>query len=114
MDLAQGLIEKALTPVSDFKLGSLIFSPSYIQAGAIIFLIFILVLTMAQVRRHFIDWSVKGALFGLFFGFVLAIILEGFLIIGGKTFLAKVFGWQNPPKPLVDLIENSRSLICQP
>lgn len=114
MNFPQGLIEKALNPGLNFKLGNLNFASSYLQAGAIIFLIFILILTLAQVRRHFIDWSVKGAIFGMFFGFILAVILEGFLIIGGKTFLTKVFGWQNPPKPLVNLIDNSRSLICRP
>jgi len=75
---------------------------------AIVGLIFLLVLTLAQVRRHFVDWSIKGALFGLFFGFLLALILEGFLIVGGRTALTEFLGWKNAPKPLQVAIDAGR------
>ncbi len=97
----------------DLNLEKFSFSPSYVQAGAIIALLFILVLTLAQLRRHFINWSVKGALFGLFFGFLLALILEGFLIIGGKTAMTQVLGWKNAPEPVVNLLEIGRNKLIQ-
>ena len=97
----------------DLNLGKLSFSPSYIQAGVILLLLFILVLTLAQLRRHFVDWSFKGALFGLFFGFILALVLEGFLIVGGKTALIQVLGWKNAPKPLESLLEVGRGKLIQ-
>lgn len=84
---------------------------SYWQAGAIIFLIFLLVLTLAQVRRHYIDWSFKGALFGIFFGFLLALFLEGFLIIGGRTAITEVLGWKNAPKPLSVALDAGRAKL---
>jgi len=87
-------------PSFNFKLGGLYFAPTYIQAATIVFLLFILVLTLAQVRRHFMSWSIKGGLFGLFFGFLLALILEGFLLIGGRTAITELLGWKNPPKPV--------------
>ncbi len=97
----------------NLNLGEFSFSPSYIQAGVIVVLLFILVLMLAQLRRHFVDWSIKGALFGLFFGFLLALVLEGFLIIGGKTAITQVLGWKDAPKPLADILELGRSKLIQ-
>ena len=97
----------------NFNLGKFSFSPSYIQAGVIVVLLFILVLMMAQLRRHFVDWSIKGALFGLFFGFLLALVLEGFLIIGGKTAITQVLGWKDAPKPIANLLEAGRSELIK-
>ena len=97
----------------NFTLGNFSFSSSYIEAGAIVLLLFLLVLALAQVRRHLIDWSLKGAIFGLFFGFLLALIVEGFLIIGGKTALTEVLGWKNAPQPLLGIIDAGRSKMVQ-
>jgi hypothetical protein len=91
--------------------GDLTFSPSLVQAGLIIFLLFLLVLTMAQFRRHLLGWSLKGGLFGLFFGFLLALIFEGFLIIGGKTAVTEILGWENAPKPILVALEAGRSKL---
>ena len=87
-------------PLLNLKVGNLTFNPSYTHAGLILLLLFFLVLTLAQVRRHFINWSFKGALFGLFLGFLLALIVEGFLVIGGRTAVTEILGWKNPPKPV--------------
>ena len=85
----------------------------YWQAGAIIFLIFLLILTMANFRKHYVDWSLKGGVIGIFFGFLLALILEGFLLIGGKTALTEVLGWKNPPAPLAQVLDAGRSKLIQ-
>ncbi|KKR86752.1 MAG: hypothetical protein UU32_C0011G0007 [Candidatus Woesebacteria bacterium GW2011_GWB1_41_10] len=87
------------------------FLASQWKAIAIVVLLFLLVLTLAQVRRHFIDWSIKGALFGIFIGFLLALFLEGFLIIGGKTALTEFLGWKNAPKPILIAIEAGRNKL---
>lgn len=97
----------------NFNIGSFSISPSYIQAGAILLLIFILVLSLANLRRHFLNWSVKGSVFGIFWGFILALILEGFLIIGGKTALTEIIGWKDAPKPLVNLLDAGRSKLVE-
>jgi hypothetical protein len=98
-------------PSLDFNLGNLYFSPSYLQAGVIIGLLFLLVLALAQFRRHMVDWSLKGALFGLFFGILVAFIVEGFLIIGGKTAITEILGWRNAPQPLLSIIDASRAKL---
>jgi hypothetical protein len=75
-------------------------APTYIQAGAIIFLLFLLVVSLAQFRQHFVKWSMKGGLVGLFFGVLLTLILEGFLLLSGHTAITGVLGWKTAPKPI--------------
>ncbi len=89
------------------------FSPNVIRFAAIILLIFILILTLARIRRHFMEWSFKGALFGIFFGFLLALILEGFLIIGGRTAITEVLGWKNAPEPIKVVLDSGKNQLIQ-
>lgn len=91
--------------VFKFKIGNLNISTPYFQAVAILFLIFLFILLMAYVRRHYLNWSLKGFWFGIFIGFLLALILEGFLIISGRTVLIQLMGWKNPPQVLQNFLE---------
>jgi hypothetical protein len=102
-----------LSKTFDFNIGRLSFSPSYISAGAIVFLLFLLVLTLAQVRRHFLNWSIKGGIFGIALGFLLALIFEGFLLIGGRTVITEVLGWKNAPKPIVNVLDAGRAKLVK-
>jgi len=95
----------------DIPLGKYVFSPSYFNAAAIVFLLFLLVLTLAQIRRHFLTWSLKGGIFGIALGFLLALILEGFMIIGGKTVITEILGWKNAPKPILTALEAGRNKL---
>jgi hypothetical protein len=108
MDLA-----RTLGKGFQFNLGDLEISTSYIQAGLIVFLLFLLVLSLAQFRRHLLTWSIKGALFGIFFGFLLALIFEGFLVIGGKTAVTELIGWKSAPKPLLNVLEAGRTRLVK-
>ncbi|NMC99329.1 MAG: hypothetical protein GYA62_06390 [Bacteroidales bacterium] len=94
-------------------LGSFSIPVSYWQAAAIVFLLFILLIMMANFRRHYVDWSLKGGVVGIFFGFLLALILEGFLLIGGKTALTEVLGWKNPPKAVAHVLDAGRDQLIQ-
>lgn len=82
-------------------------------AVAVVVLIFLLILTLAQIRRHYVNWSFKGGLFGIFFGFLLALFLEGFLLIGGKTAMTELLGWKDAPKPLSVVLESGRAKLIQ-
>ena len=95
----------------DLHIGSFNMPFSYLQAGAIVVLLFLLVLAMAQFRRHEVNFSMRGALFGIFFGFLLALFLEGFLIIGGRTAITEVLGWKNAPKPLSVALDAGRAKL---
>ena len=96
-----------------FKVGSFSLPVTYWEAIAIVVLLFLLVITMAQFRRHYVDWSLKGGIAGVFFGFLLALILEGFLLIGGKTVLTESLGWKNAPKPISRVLEAGKNQLIQ-
>ena len=104
---------KFLSDNLNLKFLNISLSPNVIKSAAIILLLFILVLTLARVRRHFMDWSFKGAIFGIFWGFLLALILEGFLIIGGRTAITEVLGWKNAPKPVQVVLDSGRNQLIQ-
>ena len=57
------------------------------------------------------SWSIKGAVFGLFFGFLLTLIFEGFLLISGRTALTQVIGWKNAPKPIAVFLDAGRNKL---
>lgn len=95
MQYIQMLWQKFIDFINNFSV-----APTYIQAGAIIVLIFLLVISLAQFRHHFVKWSMKGGLIGLFFGILLTLLLEGFLLVSGHTALTGLLGWKNAPKPI--------------
>lgn len=78
------------------------------QVIAIILLIFLLVIVMASVRRHLMEFTVRGAGMGILLGFILALIIEGLLLIGGRTILISTLGWKNPPKPIAKGVDAIR------
>jgi len=98
-------------------LGNFSLPITYIHAALIVFLIFLLIIVLAQFRRHLIERSFQGGIVGLFFGFLLAIILEGFLLIGGNTVITEVLGWKNAPKPISIVLDAGREklkeMICK-
>lgn len=97
----------------DFNFGNIQIPIPYWQAIAVVFLVFVLIVLMAKFRRHYVDWSLKGAVFGIFFGFLLALILEGFLVIGGRTALTSIIGWKNPPKAVANVLDMGRNKLVQ-
>lgn len=107
MDQAVQTLQKTFI----FNLGKISLPVPYWQALAVVILLFVLILTFAQFRRHYIDWSLKGGIVGIFFGFLLALILEGFLLIGGKTALTEVLGWKNAPAPIQVALDSGRSKL---
>lgn len=93
----------------DFNVGGMTISPNYLEAGAIIMLLFLLVLALARMRHLFIKWSFKGVGMGVLVGFFLALVVEGFFVVGGSTMLTTLLGWKNAPKPLQNALDASRS-----
>lgn len=106
MDLVQ-IVRKTF----NFKIGNLSLAPEYWQAVVIVFLLFLLVLTLARLRYLFIKWSFSGWQAWLLMGFLLALILEGFFLIGGRTILTSVLGWKNPPKPISATLNAGRAKL---
>jgi len=84
---------------------------SLLQAVAIVFLLFLLILTLGQLRRRFVDWHFQGFLGGIIFGFVIGLILEGFLLISGKTVVTSLLGWKNAPEPITKSLDIGREKL---
>lgn len=95
-----------------YKLGNFYFEPSYFQVGLIIFLIFLLLLSLARVRHLFVSWSLGKHSVAIFvWGFIVALIVEGFFILAGRTMFTEILGWKNPPKPIAHLLDLGRNRL---
>lgn len=104
---------KAYETLSVTLPGGLVAQPSYVSAGAIVILLFLLVLTLGQLRSRLVHWSYKGLFPGIFFGFALAIILEGFLLIHGSTAVTAVLGWKSPPEPVAKVLDDGKTKLTK-
>lgn len=91
--------------------GGWVFAPNWIHAGAIVLLIFLTIFMFGRMRHLYVGWSIKGVLPGVFFGFVLALILEAFFILAGRTVVTELLGWKNPPKPISVALDFGRERI---
>ena len=88
-----------------------VFQPTYIQAGLIVFLIFLLILTLGSLRHRMAHWEFRGLFPGIAFGFVLALILEGIMLVGGGTLITKTLGWKNAPKPISVALDQGKEKL---
>jgi len=105
-------ILNVLNKTFNLKVGQVNIAPTYWQAAAIIFLLFLLVLTLARMRYLYLHWSFgKSSIAMMFWGFLLALIVEGFLLIGGRTLLTEIIGWRNPPKPISTALDSGRAKL---
>lgn len=101
---------KLFETIGDYNLpGGFIFSPNYLQAGAIVLCMFLLILTFGMLQHRYNHWTVKGVMPGVAFGFALALVLEAVLLVGGRTVFTELLGWQDAPKPISNALDASRS-----
>jgi hypothetical protein len=104
---------KILAPRFNLNIGRFSLPVPYFEAFLVVLLVFVLILSFAQFRRHTVNWSFKGIVFGTFFGFMLALIIEGFLIIKGGTILTSILGWTNAPAPISIALDAGRAKLTQ-
>lgn len=107
----RAVLEKLLHTYDIALPGGFSFSPNLLQAILMVILIFLLIYTLGHLRHTYVDWSVKGIMPGLTFGFILAILLEGLFLIGGKTLFTEIIGWKTAPKPISNVLDASREKI---
>ncbi len=101
--------QKALSPVWTFKLPNGIeITPNYIQVILVILMIFMVVLVVARLRKKHVSESLRGASGLVMLGFVLAIVLEALLLLGGRTLFTELIGWENAPKPISTVLDAGR------
>jgi hypothetical protein len=101
-------------PLPTFTVHGIEVYPTYWEAFTIVILIFLLIFTLARMRYLYVHWHLsKTSLAMMFWGFVLTVILEGFLWLSGRTVLTTVLGWKNPPKPVAETLTTGRDHLRQ-
>ncbi|WKZ26062.1 MAG: hypothetical protein QY322_01990 [bacterium] len=86
-------------------------SQGHIKAGLIIVLVFLAVVVFGYIRKIFVKSSIDGVFLGIFFGFLLTLLLEGFLLIAGRTAITEILGWKNAPKPITAALDIGRGKL---
>lgn len=109
---ANSALNYANTPLPAFTVYGIEVYPTYWEAATIVLLIFLLIFTLARMRYLYVHWHLsKTSLAMMFWGFVLTLILEGFLWLSGRTVLTTVLGWKNPPKPIATTLGTGRERL---
>ncbi|OGM05770.1 hypothetical protein A2125_01115 [Candidatus Woesebacteria bacterium GWB1_43_5] len=91
--------------------GNIDVSPGVIQTGGIVILVFLLLLVMARITRTYLSWYTTGWYVWVILGFLLAVVVEGFLVISGSTIFTSVLGWKNAPKPVQTMVDIGRTKL---
>lgn len=91
-----------------FEFSMPIVGQNQLKVFAIVALCFLLVLVLAGVRKYLVKSTLQSGFIGIGIGFALALVLEGFMLLSGNTFITGFLGWQNAPKPVLKLVEDSR------
>ncbi len=113
-NVAGGAMNFANRTLPSFSVRGMEIVPTYWEAATILLLIFLIIFTLARMRYIYVHWHLsKTSLAMLFWGFVLTLILEGFLWLSGRTVLTTVLGWKNPPKPIATTLETGRDHLRQ-
>lgn len=100
-------------PKLNLHLGAIKINPSVSFVVIFVLLLFFLVLTLAEVRRHFMNWSFRGSFYGFFLGFALAIVIEAFFVLGQRDMLTSFLNINNLPKPFSALVGNLRNTAVE-
>lgn len=95
------------------KIGSMNLRPEYWQAGLILFMLFLILMTIARWRHLYVKWNLKGFIPSILFGFLVTLLLEGILIVSGRTFLTEILGWENAPKPISTALDEGRNKLIE-
>lgn len=116
MDLSSiklpGNLSETLFKTYHFNLpGGLSFEPSLLMAVLMVFLVFLLILTLGSLRHRYTNWAFKGIVPGIAFGFAIALIIEGIMLVGGRTILTEALGWKSAPKPISNALDAGRSKL---
>ncbi len=116
MNLAQDSkvqsIIASLTKTFEVKLpNGMSASPSYLHAVLIVFLLFLLVLMLGQLRHRMVNWEMKGIFPGVALGIGIAFAVEGLFLVGGRTILTELIGWKSAPKPIVNVLDAGRDKL---
>lgn len=87
--------------------------PGILQVALIGTGVFLFTLLLGLARHHMLAWSIKGAWFGFLLGMVLLLILEGFLLVGGKTAISELVKNKRTPENVRVFLEKNMTELAQ-
>lgn len=107
------VIIAATNPINTYTIGGLEFRIEVWMAIVVVFLIFLLILTFARLRHVYVGWSFKGFFPAMIFGFLLTLIVEGLMIVSGRTLLTEILGIENAPKPISTALDEGKAKLVE-
>jgi len=91
-----------------FHLPSIKVGPNIFQALAIVALVIGLILIAAFLKRTFQKHEAHyGIWSGLVAGFIIALVLEGFLLMNDKSLFTSILGAKNLPQPIQNALDQA-------
>lgn len=95
-----------------YEIRGLYIEPTYWEVAAIVFLLFLMLLTFARMRYLYVHWHMgRQNISMLFWGFLLAFLFEGLFIISGRTMFSEILGWKSAPKPISTVLDITRNKL---
>jgi len=89
------------------------FSGNDSKAVLVVVLLFFVLLLLAKMSRSYIEWYMSGWFIWLFLGFFLAVLIEGLLLVSGKTIFTEVLRMQSAPRPIQSVIDSGRANLTE-
>ncbi len=95
-----------------YNIKGIYIEPTYWMAIVIVILIFLMLFALARMRYLYVHWHLsKTSLAFIFYGFLFALIFEGFMILSGRTLFTEILGWKSAPKPISTFLDISRNKL---
>lgn len=107
----ENILSKLLYPIDVPLPNGMVATINALQVGLVILMIFLLIYSIGHLRHTYVGWSFKGMIPGIGMGFILTLILEAILILGGRTAFTELLGWKNPPKPIARVLDSGKAKI---
>lgn len=87
------------------------------KAIIVVFFLFLTLLLLAKMSRSYLSWYMSGWFIWLFLGFLLAVLVEGLLLVSGRTIFTEVLSLENAPRPVQEFIDAGRyrltDVVCE-
>ena len=105
--------EVYLRGIEFFSLIGAYVSPGAQKAFFIGLGIFLFLLLFAFTRHHMLSWSIRGAWFGIVLGIVVALAVEAFLLVGGRTLVVEAIKNERTPKSVRVFLQENLTELAQ-
>ena len=104
--MGQKILEILNKTATSFNVGKLQIDATYWMVGVLLLLLFMVLFSIARVRYLYVHWNLgKSSIAFLFWGFILAVGVEGIFMLYGRTIFTDILGVENTPKPFSTVLD---------